>query len=60
MAKLRKRRRNGKIIKVGFVRHSILTPEAKRLIEEGRGKEIIDSYGKVKSKYKYTTISKFR
>jgi hypothetical protein len=60
MAKLQKRRRNGKVIKVGKVKHSILTSEAKQLIADGRGKEVIDSYGKVKKKYKLTITVRFK
>jgi hypothetical protein len=51
MSKLKKRRRNGKVITVGTKTTRVLSGEAKKLIASGESAQIYDSYGKVKKKY---------
>lgn len=60
MSKLKKRRRNGKVIKVGSVTQRLLSKEAHTLIKEGRATELYDGIGKIKKKYLNIITQKFK
>jgi hypothetical protein len=60
MSKLKRRRSNGRIIKVGKSTSKILSKEAKELIMSGNASKIYDSRGKVLNKYLVVITKKFR
>ena len=60
MSKLKRRRSNGKVIKVGTTTIRQLSKEAKELIMSGHGSKIYDSRGKVLDKYLVVITKKFR
>ena len=60
MSKLKRRRSNGKIIKVGSTTVRHLSKEAKELILAGHSDVLYDSRGKIKDKYLVVIKKKFR
>ena len=60
MSKLKRRRSNGKLIKVGKSTSKVLTKVAKEMIMAGKSSMLYDSRGKILDKYLEVITKKFR